>query len=196
MFLINGHKFVLWHRNDRGRSPDRGTSWSDRFKNRDRSRSPDRIAPPQHSQVSFHKAMMERGAGDNERNKSFTRERSRSPSPYKQERAPAARERSPVYSFHRSIVEKGQSSPPSQQQRVPPYNDESCKQEKSSSYAPSSPSAGKSNNSSQNVWGGSLGDGRYGGSHDTYNGEEEEEGMIPDEEGMIAQDDGIYQTAD
>ena len=80
---------ILWYRNDRGRSPDKGSSWSDRFKsvNRDRSRSPDRAALPQHSQGgSFHKAMMERGGGGGDRNKSFNRDRSRSPSPHRQEK--------------------------------------------------------------------------------------------------------------
>ncbi|KAF1859941.1 hypothetical protein Lal_00028124 [Lupinus albus] len=58
-------------RNDRGRSPDKGSSWSDRFKNRDRSRSPDRNAPSQNSKISFHQAMMERSGGDGDRNKSL-----------------------------------------------------------------------------------------------------------------------------
>lgn len=195
---------VLWHRNDRGRSPDRGSSWSDRYKSvnreRSRSRSPDRAAPPQYSQVSFHKAMMERSGGESDRSKSFNQVRSRSPSPYRQERAPAGRERSPVNSFHRSMLGQGQPSFSSQRQHVP-HSDESYKEEKSSRYArspprrsPSSPGGGRANNSPQKEWGVSSGDGKYGGSH-TYNGEEEE-GMIPDEEGMIGQDDSIYQSVD
>lgn len=87
---------VLLHRNDRGRSPEKGSSWSDRFKNvtreRSRSHSPVRAGPPQHTQVSFHKAMMERSGGDSDRNKSFNRERS------------------PVNSFHKSIMGQGQPS--------------------------------------------------------------------------------------
>ncbi|XP_061346134.1 DEAD-box ATP-dependent RNA helicase 46-like [Gastrolobium bilobum] len=170
-------------RNDRGRSPDRGSSWSDRYKNinRDRSRSPDRAAPPQNSQVSFHKAMMERIGRDSDRNKNINRDRSRSPSPYRQERAPAVRERSPVYSFHRTMMVQGQSSPSTQRQ---PHLS-----------SPSSPGGGRSNNSPKKEQAGSLGDGRNGGSHSFYNGEEEE-GMIPDEEGMIGQDDGLYQSVD
>ncbi|KAG4395654.1 hypothetical protein GLYMA_19G006000v4 [Glycine max] len=153
-------------RNDRGRSPDKGSSWSDRFKsvNRDRSRSPDRAALPQHSQGgSFHKAMMERGGGGGDRNKSFNRDRSRSPSPHRQEKCPAVRDRSPVYSFHQSMMGRGQSSPSSQRQRA------------RSPHRNSPPSQG---------------DGRYAGSHSSYNGEVEE-GMIPEEEGMIGQDDPV-----
>ncbi|RDY08741.1 DEAD-box ATP-dependent RNA helicase 46, partial [Mucuna pruriens] len=202
-------------RNDRGRSPDKGSSWSDRYKSvnreRSRSRSPDRAVLPQHSQGSFHKAMMERGSGgggggggDNDRNKSFNRERSRSHSPHKQERVPAVRERSPVYSFHRSMMSQGHSSPSTQRHRPPHYSDDGSKEEKSSRYARSpnrnSPSSllgggggGRSNNSPPTKeWGG---DGRYGGSHSSYNGEVEE-GMIPEEEGMIGQDDPIYQRVD
>ncbi|GAU16231.1 hypothetical protein TSUD_298630 [Trifolium subterraneum] len=84
-------------RNERDRSPDRGSSWSDRFKtvNRERSRSPAKAAPSQNAPVSFHQAMMQRSGGGGDRNKSFNRERSRSPSPYRQDRAPAGRERSP-----------------------------------------------------------------------------------------------------
>lgn len=161
---------MLWHRNDRGRSPDKGSSWSDRFKtvNRDRSRSrsPDRGALPQHSQGSFHKAMMERGGWDSDRNKSFHRDRSRSPSPHRQERAPAVGN-----SFHRSMIGQGQSS----RARSPNRN------------SPSSLVGGRSNNSPPKEWGGSVGDGRYGG--------EEEEGMIPEEEGMIGHDDPIHLSA-
>ncbi|XP_027357778.1 DEAD-box ATP-dependent RNA helicase 46 [Abrus precatorius] len=186
-------------RNDRGRSPDKGSSWSDRYKsiNRDRSRSPDRVALPQHSHGSFHKAMMERGGWDGDRNKSSNQDRSRSPSPYRQERAPAGRERSPVYSFHRSMMGQGQSSPSSHRHRPPHYGDESGKEERNSRYtrsphrnSPSSLGGGRTNNSPSKEWGGSVGDGRYGGSHSSYNGEEEE-GMIPDEEGMIGHDDAI-----
>ncbi|KAG5056411.1 hypothetical protein JHK86_011407 [Glycine max] len=153
-------------RNDRDRSPDKGSSWRDRFKsvNRDRSRSPNRAALPQHSQGgSFHKAMMERGGWDSDRNKSFNRDRSRSPSPHRQVKGPAVREHSPVYSFHRSMMGRGQSSPSSQRQRA-------C-----SPHRNSTPSQG---------------DGRHGGSHSSYNGEVEE-GMIPEEEGMIGQDDPV-----
>ncbi|XP_027923784.1 DEAD-box ATP-dependent RNA helicase 46 [Vigna unguiculata] len=112
-------------RNDRGPSPEKGSKWSDRYKsvNRERSRSPDRAAAlPQHSQSSFHKSMMERGGwgGDSDRNKSSNRDRSRSPSPYRQERTAAVRERSPVHSFHRSMMGQGQSSPPRQRARSPP----------------------------------------------------------------------------
>ncbi|KAK2419611.1 DEAD box RNA helicase family protein [Trifolium repens] len=76
-------------RNERDRSPDRGSSWSDRFKtvNRERSRSPAKAAPSQNAPVSFHQAMMQRNGGGGDRNKSFNRERSRSPSPYRQDRA-------------------------------------------------------------------------------------------------------------
>lgn len=72
-------------RNDRDRSPDRGSSWSDRFKtvNRERSRSPVKGAPSQNAPVSFHQAMMQRSGGGSDRNKSFSRERSRSRSPQK-----------------------------------------------------------------------------------------------------------------
>jgi ATP-dependent RNA helicase DDX5/DBP2 len=91
IFLSDSHKnvFVLWHRNERDRSPDRGSSWSDRFKtvNRERSRSPAKAAPSQNAPVSFHQAMMQRNGGGGDRNKSFNRERSRSPSPYRQDRA-------------------------------------------------------------------------------------------------------------
>ena len=149
-------------RNERDRSPDRGGSWSDRFKtvNRERSRSPVKTGPSQHTHVSFHKAMMERSAGGSDRNKNFNRERSRSPSPYRQDRAPAGRERSPVSSFHASASQRG-------------------REERNS---PSSPHKG---------WGGgSSGDGRNGGSH-SYNGEMEE-GMIPDEEGMKGHDAPTY----
>ncbi|XP_014513276.1 DEAD-box ATP-dependent RNA helicase 46 [Vigna radiata var. radiata] len=151
-------------RNDRGLSPDKGSKWSDRYKsvNRERSRSPDRAALPQHSQSSFHKAMMERGGwGDSDRNKSSNRDRSRSPSPYRQERTAAVRERSPVHSFHRSMMGQGQSSPPRQRARSP--------------YRNSSPSqgGGRSYNSPPKEWGG--------------NGGEVEEGMIPEEDGMIGQ---------
>ncbi|CAJ2665353.1 DEAD-box ATP-dependent RNA helicase 46 [Trifolium pratense] len=75
-------------RNERDRSPERGSSWSDRFKtvNRERSRSPAKAAPSQNGPVSFHQAMMQRSGGGGDRNKSFNRERSRSP---------AGRERSP-----------------------------------------------------------------------------------------------------
>ncbi|XP_020234704.1 DEAD-box ATP-dependent RNA helicase 46 [Cajanus cajan] len=99
----------------RGRSPDKGSSWSDRFKSvsrdRSRSRSPDRAPVPQHSQSSsFHKAMMEHSGGwDSDINKSFNRDRSRSRSPHRPAPAPAGRERSPVYSFHRSMM--GQRAP-------------------------------------------------------------------------------------
>ncbi|BAU00988.1 hypothetical protein LR48_Vigan10g280000 [Vigna angularis] len=152
-------------RNDRGLSPDKGSKWSDRYKsvNRERSRSPDRAALPQHSQSSsFHKAMMERGGwGDSDRNKSSNRDRSRSPSPYRQERTTAVRERSPVHSFHRSMMGQSQSSPPRQRARSP--------------YRNSSPSqgGGRSYNSPPKEWGG--------------NGGEVEEGMIPEEDGMIGQ---------
>lgn len=87
MFLSDSHiyRFVLWHRNDRDQSPDRGSSWSDRFKtvNRERSRSPVKGAPSQNAPVSFHQAMMQRSGGGSDRNKSFSRERSRSRSPQK-----------------------------------------------------------------------------------------------------------------
>lgn len=195
---------MLWYRNDRGycghdmdtrgkydkgrsrsRSPDRST-WGDRSKsfNRDRScsRSPDkhdRAVPHQHSQgYSFHNAMMERKGGNDDR-------------------APPVREHSPVVSFHQSLIERGQSSPPSrqqQQQRVPPYNSDSCKDYKGSRYTHSSYRT-SSPSSPGREWGGSprnrLDDGRYGGSYSSHHGEEEE-GMIPDE----PQDDALYGVAD
>ena len=156
-------------RNDRGLSPEKGSRWSDRYKsvNRERSRSPDRAALPQHSQSSFHKSMMERGGwGDSDRNKSSNRDRSRSPSPYRQERTPAVRERSPVHSFHRSMMGQTQSSP---------------RHRARSPYRNSSPShgGGRSNNTPPKDW--------YNG------GGEVEEGMIPEEEGMIGQGDSMYQ---
>ncbi|MED6169909.1 DEAD-box ATP-dependent RNA helicase 46 [Stylosanthes scabra] len=174
-------------RNDRARSPDRGSSWSDRFKNRDRSRS--RSRSPVRSHVSFHKAMMERSGGGDSDRKSFNRDRSRSPVPYNKDRAPAARERSPPYSFHRSVMGQGRSSSPSRQQHA----EEKVGRRSPNRNSPSSPGGGRSNNGAQKEWGRSHGDGKYGGS--SYNGEEEE-GMIPDEEGMIGQDDGVYQNAD
>lgn len=74
-------------RNERDRSPDRGSSWSDRFKTRERSRSPVKAAPSQYNApVSFHQAMMERNGGGSDRNKSFNRERSRSHSPYRHDK--------------------------------------------------------------------------------------------------------------
>ena len=177
-------------RNDRARSPDRGSSWSDRFKNRDRSRSRSRspVRVPPNSNVSFHKAMMERGGGDSDR-KGFNRDRSRSPVPYSKDRAPTGRERSPPYSFHRSVMGQGRSSSPYRQQHA----EEKVLRRSPNRSSPSSPGGGRSNNGTQKEWGGSHGDGKYGGS--SYNGEEEE-GMIPDEEGMIGQDDGVYQNAD
>ncbi|CAI8594518.1 unnamed protein product [Vicia faba] len=74
-------------RNERDRSPDRGSSWSDRFKTRERSRSPVKAAPSQYNApVSFHQAMMERNGGGSDRNKNYNRERSRSHSPYRQDK--------------------------------------------------------------------------------------------------------------
>ncbi|KAL9323301.1 hypothetical protein ACSQ67_008158 [Phaseolus vulgaris] len=112
-------------RNDRGGSPEKGSRWSDRYKgvNRERSRSPDRAALPQHSQSSFHKSMMERGGwgGDSDRNKnsSNNRDRSRSPSPYRQERS----QRSPVQSFHRSMMGSPRQRPRSPRSNNTPSKD-------------------------------------------------------------------------
>ncbi|KAJ7970819.1 putative Dead box ATP-dependent RNA helicase [Quillaja saponaria] len=60
----------------------------------------------------------DKGSGWGDYNKSFTRDRSRSRSLDRNERAPPGREHSPVYSFHKAMMERGRSSP-SQAQRGP-----------------------------------------------------------------------------
>ena len=125
---------------DRGRSPsrspERGSGWVDRSK-------------------SFHSAMMEGGSSDHDKTRSLNRERSRSHSrsPSRQGWGPPARGHSPVYSFHRSMMARGGSSPQRQRRSSPP-----------------SPDGGRLDNNSRHDW---------GKSHSSYKGEEEE-GMIPD----------------
>lgn len=163
----------------RSRSPDRSRSF---YRDRSRSRSPnrhERAAPPSQG-FSFHHAMMEHKGGS-DHDKSFDQDRNRSRSPVKHDRAPSGQERSPVYSFHQMMMERGQPSGSSRQQRV----SDGSKDDRSSRYtystyrtsSPSSPGGGMSEKGTRKEWGrsprGKLDDGRYGG--------EEEEGMIPDE---------------
>ncbi|KAL0554853.1 hypothetical protein IC582_008781 [Cucumis melo] len=112
----------------RSRSPPRGGAGGDRTKswNRDHSPpgwSPDRSAPARdRSPVrSFHQSMMERSNipprgienasknGSGSWNQVRSRSRSRSRSPNRFNRAPPARERSPILSFHKTVLDKGNS---------------------------------------------------------------------------------------
>ncbi|XP_011652287.1 DEAD-box ATP-dependent RNA helicase 46 [Cucumis sativus] len=112
----------------RSRSPPRGGVGGDRTKswNRDHSPpgwSPDRSGPARdRSPVrSFHQAMMERSNipprgvenasknGSGSWNQVRSRSCSRSRSPNRFNRAPPARERSPVLSFHKTMLDKGNS---------------------------------------------------------------------------------------
>ena len=107
-----------------------------------------------------------KGPAWGDRNKGLNRERSRS------------RERSPPRSFHQAMMERSRPSSPPQHQRGPPYNSENARERKDSPQG----------------WGRSSGSGKddrglANGSHSSYFGEEEEEGMIPQD------DDDMYRAA-
>ena len=89
-----------------------------------------------------------------------------------------SRERSPPRSFHQAMMERSRPSSPPQHQRGLPYNSENARERKDSPQG----------------WGRSLGSGKddrgfANGSHSSYFGEEEEEGMIPQD------DDDMYRAA-
>ncbi|KAJ4831485.1 DEAD-box ATP-dependent RNA helicase 14 [Turnera subulata] len=164
----------------RGRSPDRGSSWSDRSKtwNRDRSRSrsPGRFdkAPPtrERSPVrSFHQAMMERD------------HKSRSPLGGNST------------SFHRAMTERGgRVSPPSQiphDRSRSPYVASNGGSFHKAMMERSVPSSHNSLPGSRHNNDKGSGDGPR-----PYFGEEEEEGMIPAEEGnkVPSQENGVYRV--
>ena len=174
--------------------------------------------PGSYQQMSFHERMVQAGGGARARsrsrspnkgsgwgdNPSRTRSRSRSRSADRIDTAPPPRERSPVRSFHKYMMEKAQSP---QRQQVLPHSSDTARGFTSSVdqhtrsgerlQSPSddaprerrgSPSAGQNNEGYANVE-----------PLSSHVGEEEEEGMIraDDEEGMIARnDDSMFQATD
>ncbi|XVF16386.1 hypothetical protein REPUB_Repub10bG0026900 [Reevesia pubescens] len=111
-------------------------------------------------------------AGWGDRHKSSGRDCSRSHSADRYDIA-AARERSPVRSFHEVMMKHDRSSP--LQQRGPPYSNENSREHKNFVDSRSPPDFGGSYGDSQQEWGRS---GYYANGPSTGFGDEEE-GMIP-----------------
>ncbi|KAI8020259.1 hypothetical protein LOK49_LG04G03674 [Camellia lanceoleosa] len=195
-----------------GRGPDRESRDSDRY---GRSFNGNVDGPGTYHHRSFHERIVRVGDGARDPSRSRSRSRSRSPnkgsglgdyrirtarsrsrSPDKYGRAPPARERSPVRSFHKRVVEHAQSPPPSQHKRVSPYNSDNARGFKNS-VDPKSHSGERSRSPSdgrgkENLRGSYVDAPRERGIPNgprlSYLGEgeeEEEEGMIhPDEDCM------------
>ncbi|CAL5371846.1 unnamed protein product [Camellia sinensis] len=195
-----------------GRGPDRESRDSDRY---GRSFNGNVDGPGTYHHRSFHERIVRVGDGARDPSRSRSRSRSRSPnkgsglgdcrirtarsrsrSPDKYGRAPPARERSPVRSFHKRVVEHAQSPPPSQHKRVSPYNSDNARGFKNSVDPKSHPgerSRSPSDGRGKENLRGSYVDaprerGIANGPRLSYLGEgeeEEEEGMIhPDEDCM------------
>ncbi|XP_028074922.1 ATP-dependent RNA helicase-like protein DB10 isoform X2 [Camellia sinensis] len=193
-----------------GRGPDRESR--DRY---GRSFNGNVDGPGTYHHRSFHERIVRVGDGARDPSRSRSRSRSRSPnkgsglgdcrirtarsrsrSPDKYGRAPPARERSPVRSFHKRVVEHAQSPPPSQHKRVSPYNSDNARGFKNSVDPKSHPgerSRSPSDGRGKENLRGSYVDaprerGIANGPRLSYLGEgeeEEEEGMIhPDEDCM------------
>ncbi|XP_022934461.1 DEAD-box ATP-dependent RNA helicase 46-like [Cucurbita moschata] len=130
----------------RSRSPPRGVG-GDRTKSWNCDHSPP-ISHERSPVRSFHQAMMERNNipprgnenasknGSGSWNQCRSRSRSRSRSPNRFNRAPAVRERSPVLSFHKAMLEKG--NPDKDSRKSPSDRTDSGEYEKRSrpSYPP------------------------------------------------------------
>ncbi|WRX21404.1 Helicase [Theobroma cacao] len=136
-------------------------------------------------------------AGWSDRNKSSGRDRSRSRSLDRHDRA-AGRERSPARSFHEAMMKRSRSSPP--QQRGPPFGNENSREQKNfvASRSPPRERSGSpyGGGNGRDNFGGSYGDsqkdrGRSGYANGFRTGfGDEEEGMIPaDEDGIIPPND-------
>ncbi|KAF5958690.1 hypothetical protein HYC85_005915 [Camellia sinensis] len=195
-----------------GRGPDRESRDSDRY---GRSFNGNVDGPGTYHHRSFHERIVRVGDGARDPSRSRSRSRSRSPnkgsglgdcrirtarsrsrSPDKYGRAPPARERSPVRSFHKRVAEHAQSPPPSQHKRVSPYNSDNARGFKNSVDPKSHPgerSRSPSDGRGKENLRGSYVDaprerGIANGPRLSYLGEgeeEEEEGMIhPDEDCM------------
>ncbi|KAL7190361.1 hypothetical protein ACSBR2_022606 [Camellia fascicularis] len=195
-----------------GRGPDRESRDSDRY---GRSFNGNVDGPGTYHHRSFHERIVRVGDGARDPSRSRSRSRSRSPnkgsglgdyrsrtarsrshSPDRYGRAPPARERSPVRSFHKRVVEHAQSPPPSQHKRASPYNNDNARGFKNSVDPKSQPgerSRSPSDGRGKENLRGSYVDaprerGIANGPRLSYLGEgeeEEEEGMIhPDEDCM------------
>ncbi|PSS35231.1 ATP-dependent RNA helicase-like protein [Actinidia chinensis var. chinensis] len=154
-----------------------------RSRSRSRSRSPNKVS----------------GWGDHRSSKARSRSHSRSPVRY--DRAPPARERSPLRSFRKPMTERSKSPPPPQHKRVSPYNNDPERVFKNSAGPASHPrersrspsdyhrreNVRGSDDGAPREWGkdtngGQVGEAFPNGPRSSYLAdEEEEEGMIPPE---------------